>query len=94
MSLFQYTNKSISHLYLQNCKYYFNEEKCITLSHSPLDIQWQVLDMLVKNHQSIINLCILHVHCEHKKNCEYLLLTMKIKFIMKIFDAKITVFNG
>jgi hypothetical protein len=76
MSLFQYPNKSICQLYLQNCKYYFNEEECITLSHSPLGIQCQVLDILVKNHESIINLRVLHVHCEHKKNCEYLLLRM------------------
>jgi len=46
------------------------------MSHSPLGIQSQVLDILVRNHESITNLRILLVHCEHKKNCEYLLLTM------------------
>ena len=70
-SLFKYTSVSVRYLDLQECKYWFNEEECMALCHSPLGIQCEVLSIHVKNRQSIIilvknmtNLRALHIECE------------------------------
>ncbi|CAF1051607.1 unnamed protein product [Adineta steineri] len=53
-ALFRYTNSTVRELHLHECNYYFNEEECITLAHSPLGLQCQVLSIVVKNCESII----------------------------------------
>jgi hypothetical protein len=55
-SLFEYTNISVRHLYLQYNNLYFNEEECIALARSPLGAQCEVLFIGVKNRESIIHL--------------------------------------
>ncbi|CAF4316315.1 unnamed protein product [Adineta steineri] len=53
-ALFRYTNSTVRELHLHECNYYFNEEECITLAHSPLGLQCQVLSIVVKNCESIV----------------------------------------
>lgn len=76
-SLFKYTNSSVHELDLRNVNHYFNEDECITLSHSPLGIQCEVLFMLVQNCECIISLVenmlklrVLNVRCKHEKYIE------------------------
>jgi hypothetical protein len=70
-SLFKYTNVSVRQLNLQKYNYWFNEEECMTLCHSPLGVQCEVLSIHVKNRESIlilvknmINLRELGIECE------------------------------
>jgi hypothetical protein len=53
-SLFKYTHVSVRELYLQKYNYWFNEEECMTLCHSPLGVQCEVLFIHVKNRESIL----------------------------------------
>ncbi|CAF3368143.1 unnamed protein product [Rotaria sp. Silwood2] len=79
ISLFQCTNGSVRQLYLQGCNYYFNEDECIRLCHSPLGIQCEVLSIRVNNRECIIylvknmkNLRSLRIQCEDEKNYKQL----------------------
>ncbi|CAF2627339.1 unnamed protein product [Rotaria sp. Silwood2] len=76
-SLFKYRNVSIRELDLRNINHYFNEEECITLSHSPLGVQCEKLSILIHNRQSIISLVenmlkirALNVRCKDEKYIE------------------------
>jgi len=74
VSLFNYKNESIRELNLRKCNYWFNEEECMRLCHSPLGVQCQLLHIHVKNRECIIilvnnmiNLRALHTQCEDEK---------------------------
>jgi hypothetical protein len=54
MSLFKLTSPSICEIYLQKSNHRFNEKESLTLSHSPLGLQCEILSIKVKNRQSII----------------------------------------
>ncbi|CAF4994318.1 unnamed protein product [Rotaria sp. Silwood1] len=56
MSLFKYTTGSIRRLDLNQYNYQFNEEECLTLSHSPLSVRCEILFIQVTNRECIINL--------------------------------------
>jgi hypothetical protein len=53
-SLFKHTTTFVHHLNSKYSGHYFNVEECITLSHSSLGVQCEVLSVQVKNRQSII----------------------------------------
>ncbi|CAF1479148.1 unnamed protein product [Rotaria sordida] len=79
MSLFEHTNPSIRQLTI--IYHWFNEEECITLTHSPLGTQCEELSIEVKNRQNItillenmINLRFLNIECKDDKYAERLLL--------------------
>ncbi len=56
MSLFKNTYASVRRLNLISYNYYFNEEECIILTHSPLVIKCEVLSILIKNYECIVKL--------------------------------------
>ncbi|CAF3422279.1 unnamed protein product [Rotaria sp. Silwood2] len=79
ISLFKYNNASVRQLYLQKYNYRFNEEECDTLTHSPLEVQCEILSIQVKNRESIIilvknkiSLRALHIQCEDEEYSKYL----------------------
>ena len=55
-SLFQYRTASVCQLNFRAFHYYFNEEECIILCHSPLGIHCNVLFIRIKSLHSIIYL--------------------------------------
>jgi hypothetical protein len=79
VSLFNYKNESIRELNLRKCNYWFNEEECMRLCHSPLGAQCQLLHIHVKNRECIIilvnnmiNLRALFIDWKDDKNFVYL----------------------
>jgi hypothetical protein len=77
MSLFTCTHISVRHLHLHDYNHCFNEEECITLSHSSLTIRCEVLSLRIKNRESIIHLVkkmthlrVLHICCDDQNNLE------------------------
>ncbi|CAF3068446.1 unnamed protein product [Rotaria sp. Silwood2] len=74
MSLFKCMTASVHRLDLGDDYYQFNEEECLTLSHSTLGVQCKLLFIQVINRQSIIclvknmiNLQSLHIECADDK---------------------------
>ena len=53
-SLFKYRNSVVYRLNFQDNEYYFNENQCLELTHSPLGIQCKILFIKVKTLQCII----------------------------------------
>ncbi|CAF0997310.1 unnamed protein product [Rotaria sordida] len=75
ISLFKYTNASIRQLNLKFYNHQFTEEECMTLSHSSLGVQCEILSIQVKNRQCIIilvknmiNLRALNIKFEHEED--------------------------
>ncbi|CAF4956942.1 unnamed protein product, partial [Rotaria sp. Silwood1] len=80
ISLFKYINASIRQLNLKFYNHQFSEEECMTLSHSSLGVQCEVLSIQVKNRQCIIilvknmiNLRALNIKFEHQEDFQEIL---------------------
>ncbi|CAF4965767.1 unnamed protein product [Rotaria sp. Silwood1] len=78
LSLFKLTNITIHKLHLDYYYHFFNEEKCVTLSHSLLGTKCQVLYIRVENLENIIiliknmiNLRALYVKFTDEKTSAY-----------------------
>ncbi|CAF3373516.1 unnamed protein product [Rotaria sp. Silwood2] len=90
-SLFKLTNTIIRKLHLDYYYHFFNEEKCVSLSHSLLGTQCQVLYIRVENLENIIiliknmiNLRALYVKFTDEKTSAY---WFGLKHNDKFFDT-------